>query len=179
MEGKCFNCREAGHEQRNCPKLQSMKPPRMAIKAGAIRFALLEKLVETSEESNVWVRSMLIARNDLIMDKLAELEEIKFKAHRLCKEAWGEDPLWYQEETWFKCKYSICVSNKEIDICNQMTGKIRTITIDKIGDPAFNIMDAFKTPEMNRTPGSVQEDEFPVIDEYNKWEWPAINWMAA
>ena len=48
-EGKCFNCREAGHEQRNCPRLQSMKPPKTAIKAGVIGFTSLEKLAETSE----------------------------------------------------------------------------------------------------------------------------------
>ena len=97
----------------------------------------------------------------------------------MCEKAWGEDPLWHQEETQFKCKYSICVSNKEIDICNQTTGKIRMITIDKMSNPAFNITDAFKTPETNRTPGSVWEGGFPVINEYNKWEWLAINWMTA
>ena len=95
-----------------------MKLPRMAIKAGAIRFASLEKLVEMSEESDIWVRSMLIVRDNPITDKLVELEEIEFKAHRLYEEAWGEDPLWYQEETQFECKYSICATDKEVDICN-------------------------------------------------------------
>ena len=122
---------------------------------------------------------MSIVRNNPIMEELAELEEIEFEAHRLCEEAWGEDPLWYQEETRFECKYSVCASNKEVDICNQVTGKIRTIAIDKIGDPAFDITDAFKTPETNRTPGSVLEGGFSVIDEYHKWEWLAINWMTA
>ena len=60
-----------------------------------------------------------------------------------------------------------------------MTGEIRTIAIDKISDLAFNIVDTFKTPEMNRTPGSVWEGGSLVIDKYNKWEWPAINWMTA
>ena len=76
-----------------------MKPPRMAIEAGAIRFASPEKLAEMSEESDVWVGSMLIVRNDPITDELVEPKEIEFKAQRLCEEAWGEDPLWYQEET--------------------------------------------------------------------------------
>ena len=178
-EGKCFNCREAGHEQRNCPRLQSMKLPMTAIKAGAIGFASLEKLVEMSEESDIWVGSMSIVRNDPIAEELVELEEIEFEAHRLCEEAWGEDPLWYQEETRFECKYSVCASNKEVDICNRVIGEIRTIAIDKISNPAFNITNAFKTPETNRTPGSVWEGGFPVIDKYNKWEWLAINWMTA
>ena len=104
-----------------------MKPPKTAIKAGAIGFALLEKLAKTSEESDVWVRSMSIARNDPIMEELVELKEIEFEAHRLCKEAWGEDPLWYQEETRFECKYSVCASNKEVYICNQVIGEIRMI----------------------------------------------------
>ena len=173
--GKCFNCREAGHEQRNCPKLQSMKLLRTAIKTRVIRFALLEKLAEMSEESDVWVRSMSIIRDDLIMDKLVELKEIEFEAHRMCEEAWGEDPLWYQEETRFECKYSVCVSDKEVDICNQMTEEIRTITIDKISNLSFDIARTFETPETNRTPWSVWEGGFPVIEPYNKWEWLAIN----
>jgi len=43
-EGKCFNCRQPGHEQRNCPRLQSMKPPRPAVQSGSISFARMEKL---------------------------------------------------------------------------------------------------------------------------------------
>ena len=93
VEEKCFNCRESGHEQRNCPKLQSMKPPRMGFKAGAIGFTLLEKLAETLEESDIWVRSMLIIRNDPIADKLAELREIEFKAHTDCVRKPGEMTL--------------------------------------------------------------------------------------
>ena len=136
-------------------------------------------MTETSEESYLWVGSMSIVRNDLITEELAELEEVEFKAHRLCEEAWGEDPMWYQEETRFECKYSVCASDKEVNICNRVTGKIRTIAIDKIGNPAIDITNAFRTPETSRTPGSVREGGFPVIDEYNKWEWPAINWMMA
>src|ERR1700743_782421 len=87
--------------------------------------------------------------------------------------------MWYQEETRFECKYSVCANDKEIDICNRVKGEIRTIAIDKISDPAFDITDAFRTQEPNRPPGSVWEGGFPVIDKYNKWEWPAINWMTA
>ena len=53
------------------------------------------------------------------------------------------------------------------------------IAIDKISDLGFEITDALKTTETNRTPGSVREGGFPVIKPYNKWEWLAINWMAA
>ena len=57
-EGKCFNCREAGHEQRNCPRLQSMKPPKTAIKAGAIGFASLEKLAETVTNTIAYLKNI-------------------------------------------------------------------------------------------------------------------------
>ena len=48
-EGRCFNCREKGHEQQNCPKLNSMEPPKSAINTRLIQFASLERLAEKKD----------------------------------------------------------------------------------------------------------------------------------
>jgi len=53
-EGKCFNCKEKGHEQRNCPKLNSLRPPRSAIKTGSISFAKMEKLADRKEKADLY-----------------------------------------------------------------------------------------------------------------------------
>ena len=60
-ESKCFNCREAGHEQRNCPKLQSMKLPRMVSR---IR-KLTSKITQVCQDiRDIKLRRLLITRLD-------------------------------------------------------------------------------------------------------------------
>ena len=70
-----------------------MKLPKSAINAGSIRFASLERLAEKKDQADAYVRSMTIIGSDPVMDKLRESEEIKLRVHRLCEDAWGEDPL--------------------------------------------------------------------------------------
>lgn len=60
-EGRCFNCRDKGHEQRNCPQLNSMKPPRPIVKAGAISFTRMEELAERKEQADLFVGCVSIA----------------------------------------------------------------------------------------------------------------------
>ena len=80
-EGKCFNCRQTGHEQRNCPKLQSMKPPKHTVNAGSICFAKMEKLAEQKEQADVYLGNVTMTGSDPISDELKEFEELEFKIH--------------------------------------------------------------------------------------------------
>jgi Holliday junction resolvase RusA-like endonuclease len=176
-EGKCFNCRETGHEQRNCPKLQSMKPPKAAITAGSVRFTQMEKLAAKKEQADILVGSILVIESDPIADELRELEEIEFRVHKMCEEAWGEDPLWYNEETRPDCKYSIGADNEEVTIWDFVNGGERTFARAELEDPNFSIADIFKKPEPNRTPTSVREGGYPDAENYLRWDWPAIKWL--
>ena len=115
-EGRCFNCREVGHEQRNCPKLNSMRPPKPAVKTGSISIAKIEKLAERKEKADLYVGSISMVADDPIAEQLKEFEELEFKIHRMCETAWGEDPLWYNEETRPDCKYSIHADETEVTI---------------------------------------------------------------
>jgi len=178
-EGKCFNCQQQGHEQRNCPKLQSMKPPQSAIKAGTISFASMEVLASKKEKADMYVGSMSIIGFDPIGEEIREHEELEFQVHQMCEDAWGEDPLWYNEETRPDCKYSIEVNNEEITIWDFVNGENRTFVREKLNDPEFTIVNLFSTPDTYSTPTTVREGGFPVIDEYKQWEWPAINWLRA
>ncbi|KAJ3487529.1 hypothetical protein NLI96_g3480 [Meripilus lineatus] len=54
-EGKCFNCKETGHESRNCPKRKTAKAP--TIQAGSIRFNNIEKLAKKARDTEVGVAS--------------------------------------------------------------------------------------------------------------------------
>ena len=178
-KGKCFNCKEKGHEQRNCPKLSSMKPLKTAINAGSVRFAKLEQLAEKKNRADTYVGSMSIIGRDPVMDILREVEELKLRVHRMCETAWGEDPLWYIEETRPDCKYSIEVNDEEITVWDFVNGRSRMFTRDKLNNPDFDIAVIFDGPEPDRTPTSVREGGYPDLGDYNRWDWPAINWMRA
>ena len=179
-EGKCFNCYQQGHEQRNCPKLNSMKPPKQSIKSGSISLTKMDKLADQKEKSDFYFGQVSIKEEDPIADELKEFEDVEFRVHRKCEEAWGEDPLWYNEETRPECRWSIGADENEITVWDFEKGKNRTFDRKVFEDPKFNIAEIFSKPETIRTPTSVREGGYPLINEdYDRWEWPAINWMHA
>ncbi|EPQ50089.1 hypothetical protein GLOTRDRAFT_97238 [Gloeophyllum trabeum ATCC 11539] len=57
-EGRCFSCKEAGHESRNCPKRHEAKAPRLG--AGSIRFAELETLAKQKHDATIEVSSVIM-----------------------------------------------------------------------------------------------------------------------
>ena len=156
-----------------------MKPPKPVIKAGAVSFARLEKLSEAKNAADVFLGSMSIIEADPIADELREIEEIETRVHQMCENAWGDDPNWYNEETRPDCKYSIEVDDEEITVWDFVNGGSRTFTRNDINDPDFDISGIFDTPEPERPMTSVREGGYPVIEEYQRWDWPAINWMCA
>ena len=184
-EGKCFNCLEKGHRQQDCPKLNSMKPPKNAIKAGSISVSKLDKLAdsdaeeEAEEESDGLYVGNVRIETDPIQIELNEFEEVEFRVHQLCEEAWGSDPLWHNEETRHDSRWSICADEHEVTVWNFETGGIRTFERNILNNPSFDIVEIFNKPEANRTPTSVREGGYPDLGDYNRWEWPAINWMTA
>ncbi|KAJ3474470.1 hypothetical protein NLI96_g12440 [Meripilus lineatus] len=48
-EGRCFNCKDIGHESRNCPKRKTAKAPTMH--AGSVRFDKLEQLAKQARQT--------------------------------------------------------------------------------------------------------------------------------
>jgi hypothetical protein len=180
-EGRCFNCQETGHEQWNCPKLNSMRPPRPFIKTGAINLTKMDRLAERKEKADVYLGHISIQEPDPIAQALQELEDVEFRVHELCEEAWGEDPLWYNEETRPDCRWSVCADDQEILVWDFVNGGNRTFPRNAIDDPDFDIRDMFDKPEANRPPGAVREGGYPLIENeiYDRWEWPAINWLQA
>ena len=162
-QGKCFNCYETGHEQRNCPKLNTMKLPKPAVRTGAVNLSKMDKLAEKKDRADIYVGQVSI-KEDLIEE---ELEEIEFRVHRMCEEAWGKDPLWYNKETRPDCHWSMGADNLEITIWDFKNGGNRTFLRDDLDNPSFKITKNFEAPEMNRNSTTVWEGRFPIIDEYN------------
>jgi len=178
-EGKCFNCREKGHEQRNCPKLSSMKPPKPAIKTGSISFTKMEKLADRKQRADIYAGHISMIESDQIADELREFEEVELRVHQLCEAVWGEDPLWHNEETRPDCRFSIEANDKDVTVWDFAKGEDRTFDRSELESPEFNIAEIFEKPEPNRTPTSVREGGYPDLGDYQRRDWPAINWMHA
>ena len=54
--------------------------------------------------------------------------------------------------------------------------RARTIPRDATEHPDFKIAEIFET---NSPPNSVRESGYPNAENYQRWEWSAINWMLA
>ncbi|KAF9642004.1 hypothetical protein BDM02DRAFT_3133401 [Thelephora ganbajun] len=137
----------------------------------------MEKLANRKEKADAYVGSMSLIETDPITEELQVIEELEFKVHQLCKEAWGEDPLWYNEEMCPDCKYSISVDDKEITVWDFVNRGNRTFARSELDNPEFNIAEIFASPEPNRTLMSVWEGGYPLLKNYQRWDWPAINWL--
>ena len=92
---------------------------------------------------------------------------------------WGEDQLWYNEETHPDYKYSIQVDDEEITVWDFMNGGNRSFATKDLNNPSFNIAGIFMSPEPNRTSMSVQEGRFLCIENYDRWDWLAVSWLHA
>ena len=155
-QGKCFNCYEMGHEQRNCLKLNAMKLPRPTVRTGVINLSKMDKLAK-KDRADIYVCHVSIKEADMIAGELEELKEIKYRVHKMCKEAWGEDPLWYNEETRPECRWSVGADELEVTVWDFENGGNRTFSRDDLNNPDFKIAKIFEEPETDSTSTAVQE----------------------
>ncbi|TFK78449.1 hypothetical protein K466DRAFT_453164, partial [Polyporus arcularius HHB13444] len=50
-EGRCFSCRDTGHESRNCPKRKTARAPHISVGAASVSFAELEQMAARARQS--------------------------------------------------------------------------------------------------------------------------------
>ena len=165
-QGRCFNCQETGHEQRNCPKLSSMRPPKPAVRTGAVNLTKMDKLAAKKEKADVFLGNVSMMEHDLIAEELQEFKEVELRVHRLCEEAWGEDPLWYTEETRADCRWDVVADNEEVTIADFKNGGNRTFPREALENPEFCVTTLFANPKTSR-PEPAREGGYPLIENYN------------
>lgn len=150
-----------------------MRPPKPYINAGSVRFERLEELANRKEKADLYSARISLIGTDPITDELRENEEVELRVHQLCEEAWGEDPLWHNEESRPDSNYSVGVDDDKITVWDLVNGDSRTFAREDLDDPDFDIAEIFASPM------SVREGEYPPLKKYQRCEWPAMNWLHA
>ena len=57
VEGKCFQCEQLGHSQRDCPELNTLRPPNMRV--NNVEIARLERLAKVKDKADLQVGHIL------------------------------------------------------------------------------------------------------------------------
>ena len=178
-EGKCFHCEEKGHEQRNCPKRHTMRPPKPQIKASSIRFDKIERLVAQKEEADLYIGNINVLLDPI---EIETSDDVKARVHRICEVIWGADPAWHNEQTRHECLFSVDAGKHRVTVWNHLSKEDRTFDRAELRDPEFSLEAIFgQDPEMYEQTNSVREGRYQLLEgeEYLQWEWPAISWLQA
>ena len=85
-EGKCFQCEQQGHSQRDCLELNMMRP--LKVQVNNVNVAQLERLSKAREKADLQVGHISIVSNGTMEDDATP--EMK-RAYKLCTAVWGED----------------------------------------------------------------------------------------
>jgi len=176
-EGKCFQCEKTGHSQRDCPQLNTMRPP--VLSAGNVDIARLERLSGARDRADLQVGSVALngdCNNDW------ETTPAMRRAYELCAEAWGEDARWIDVESRADSRYLICQYDTgsggllEVVDGTQPDLGVMELDVSRLGDPNFKLTDMFGAVANTDRP-CVREGGFRDRRNYKIWEWSAIRWL--
>jgi len=176
-EGKYFQCERTGHSQRDCPALNTMRPP--VVSAGSVNIARLERLAETRDRADLQVGYLALgAETDCDDDTTPAMR----RAYELCAETWGKDDGWLDVKSRADSRYGIYQYNTGPGELIEVTDREQTgfgvmeIDVARFDDPDFRLVDMFHTGA-NTDRSCVREGGFRDQQNYKIWEWPAIAWL--
>ena len=173
-DGKCFQCERTGHSQKDCPNLNTMRPP--AITAGSVNIARLERFADARERADLQVGSVVLDTSD---DCDPEATLMMWRARELCMEAWGVDDEWYNLETRRYGIYQYDTGSGElVEITDRDQPRLGVLEIDasRFRDPDFKLTDVVDSCA-NTDRSCVREGGFRDRRNYKIWEWSAIRWL--
>ena len=87
--GKCSQCEETGHDQRNCPKLHSVRRP--TVNVTNIELARRQRMAQVRNSQDVHVGIMSVKG---VIDYVDDAMDSMRQVYDLCSPEWGSDDCW-------------------------------------------------------------------------------------
>ena len=176
--GKCFQCEETEHDQRNCPKLHSMRRP--AVNATRIEAARQEQVSGTRGTPEIRLNVMaLLPEADILRDDTTSSMQ---RAYELCTLEWGPDDRWLDVETRPDGRYRIYQyetgSRDLVEVSDSQRLEVGVLEIDsqRFLDPNFRLSHVHATGA-NDDLSCIWEGGYRHRSTYQIWEWSALNWL--
>jgi len=165
--GKCFQCEETSHDQRNCPKLHSMRRPAMGV--GSVVFVGMIGTTTGQDDAEG-------ASNN------PEATGPECRAYELCAMEWGDDERWQNAETRATSRYGIhqydTGSGDLVEIFDMSQPGIGTLEVEssRFADPNFRLADVHAL-DANTDISCIREGGYRNRRDYKIWEWLALKWL--
>ena len=175
-EGKCFQCEQPGHSQRDCPELNTMRPP--VVRSNRVEIARLERLSKNRDRADLQVGSVVlqpgIAEDDSTL--------VMRLTYQRCASRWMPDGHWLNPESRWASLYGIDEYG---------TGQGRLIVLSWREHPEWGTLEFevawFRNVDFDPTDmiglGAntdrlcVWEGGFRNRNTYDKWSWSALKWL--
>ena len=176
VAGKCFQCEETGHDQRNCPKLRSAKRP--TVSAATIDAARRERVASSSNSPSIRVNAILFD----VEGEVDNVSETELRAYSSCANEWGTDIQWLDPWTLADGRHSIdrygtdAGDLVEIRDNRQPEMGVLEIAASRFWDPNFSLAD-IHLPEANTDLSCIREGRYRNLRDYKVWEWSVLNWL--
>ena len=161
-----------------------MKPSQVKVlKAVSVQFARIERLAHQKKRADAYVGRIQVLLSE---DEDSELtcggtQKLEEYVHGLCGIAWGNDPLWHDEETRWLADYGIQVHDEDIAVRNHASEgkKVFDFPRPRAERPSFRhlLSDQLKQSRGNRQPVSIPDGGPEYPDDYKRWCWPALRWL--
>ena len=176
--GKCFQCEETGHDQRNCPKLHSMQRP--AVNTARVEAARQERVSGTRGTPEIRLNAMAFSPGtDILRDDTTSAMQ---RAYELCTLEWGPDDRWLDIETrpdgWYRIHQYETGSGDLVEVSDSQRPEVGVLEIDsqRFLDPNFRLSHVHATGA-NDDLSCIREGGYRNRSTYRIWEWSALNWL--
>lgn len=191
-ENKCFNCREVGHNARNCDQRKTAKAPHIHTRNAGIRFSYLDTLAELKKQANVQasvarvqikdepifeqpmnvVKEVLLRVQEAFEDAADPLEAPKWDIkpeERFMATRFNDDEI--EVTDWLNDEYTYLVTKEDLEA--------ESLDINVIARRAVEANRERLEQEKNR---ELTERDFGAPDKEHPargWLWERFTWVIA
>ena len=143
--GKCFQCKETGHNQRNCSKLHSIRRP--TANAVNIESTRRERTRRVRNSPDVHLSAVTLGVG--CSEETDDATDEMWRAYGLCALEWGPDERWMGVGTRLDSRYFIyqydTLTEPVVEVRDELQPDMRILEVaaSRFADPEFRLRDVY------------------------------------